>query len=163
MPLSSLPRFWASNASIGPADLSPNTVLKVMQLDFGTLSGSPGSSIERLTRCPCTGMLYSITMAAATGLAVSNTAYLSFTVTNKAPDGNGTTVMLATTPPGINSTQATGGLPFVPYVVMPLTLAGGAVDQVNAGDVLAMVVSTTGNLNKTIPETMAWFAFLPSS
>ena len=163
MGFSTLPRFWAGAVKIGGADLSPNTALKVMQLDFGTLSGTPGSSVERLTRCPCTGLLYSVTMAAATALPVSNAAYLSFALTNKAPDGNGTTVMLATTPPGINTTQATGGLPFLPYVVMPLTLAGGAVDQVTVGDVLAMVVTTTGNLNKTMPETMAWFAFLPAT
>ena len=100
---------------------------------------------------PINGNLESIDFSGADALATSDTNYITFTITNLGQAGVGTTVMLATTPAGINTTKVTGGTAISANTKYSLRVSATRDTTVVAeGDRLLIRAAVTNTLANTV-------------
>ena len=102
---------------------------------------------------PIGGFLESVDFSGVDALATSDSAYVTFTITNLGQLGTGTAVMLATG--NTNTTKATGGSALSANAKRSL-LVNSAINtaQVTAGDRLLVRAAATGTLANTVTSSM---------
>lgn len=98
---------------------------------------------------PETGKLSSVVMSPLVALAVSDTNYITWSITNLGQDGSGSTVMLAAD--ASNTTKTTGGSALAVNTKRTMTVHGTAANlNVTAGDRLLIRAAATGTLANTV-------------
>lgn len=114
----------------------------------GATIATTGNSDVYVT-VPVAGVLSAAWFAGVDALTASNTDYITFTITNLAATGAGSTVMLAAT--DANTTKSTGGTGLTANARRVLTLNGTAANLVvAAGDRLRIRAAATGTLANTV-------------
>ncbi len=161
--------FLLTNAASGVVGVYNNVGTSTSSL-FGTNGNMPfmatsatiattGNTDTYITASQA-GVLTSVEFAGVDALATSDTNYITWTITNLGQAGAGTTVMLATSPAGINTTKATGGTAIAANTRYLFTLSGTAANLVVAsGDRLLIRAAATGTLANTVtfPTYLARF------
>jgi hypothetical protein len=98
---------------------------------------------------PAAGTLSAAWFSGVDALTASDSNYITFSITNLATTGSGTTAMLAAT--DANTTKATGGTGLSANARRVLTLNGTAANLVvAAGDRLRIRAAVTGTLANTV-------------
>lgn len=153
-------RVVAKSATVGIIDfdllsLGPPLLLDWPETTLPTIPTTAGAVVNAriLVRKP--GTLGGIALVFKDALATGNssgagTGSVAFTLTNLGNAGVGTTVMLAVSPAGVNSTATTGGAAIAadtPYGLAISTANAGANLVVAAGDVLKLTATNTGGGN----------------
>lgn len=113
---------------------------------------------------PRAGVLTGVRLTAEDALTANDTNYITFTLTNNAQDGSGSTAMLAAT--DANTTKATGGVAITAETGRSLTLNGTAANlRVAAGDLLTFTGTVAGTLANEVhqPAVRLTFATLPDT
>lgn len=106
-------------------------------------------AIDTYIVAPLTGNLTGVSVTPLTGLAASDTNYLTFTAINLGQAGAGSTALLAATNP--NTTKATGGSALVINTKHNLVLnATPANLAVVKGDRIKVTATATGTLTGTV-------------
>lgn len=109
---------------------------------------------------PESGSLAEVDFSGVDVLATSDSNYITWTITNLGQAGAGSTVMLATSPAGTNTTKVTGGTALGANTKRSLVLAVAANLVVVKGDRLQIRAAATGTLANTVtfPEYMLRFS-----
>jgi hypothetical protein len=98
---------------------------------------------------PAAGVLTSAVFSGVDALTASDSAYITFSITNLGTSGSGTAAMLAAT--DANTTKATGGTALTANAARTLSLNGTAANLVvAAGDRLRIRAAATGTLGNTV-------------
>lgn len=154
MSLTSIPRSWASNATVKAADMDSNVSVEKRSVAGPAISTTAGGAV--LWSVPCGGTLAGLRFCSASTLAASDTNYVSFSVVNKT---QGTTIVASAT--AANTTKATGGQALTAYSHILLTMDPTKL-AVNALDVLELSAVVTGTLAGAVNEAMFTLTILPS-
>lgn len=180
--LRDLPFWWAGFIKVQAADLDAGIVsgatltqnagvrdVTTPLPDTGTVGTIPTTGAPQcVVRAPCAGTLAGVNFAATNTLAAgagNDTNFITWTITNKGNAGAGTTVMLTTTPAGVNTTKLTGGSNGYPTALaqVALTPVGSPNNVVAAGDRLLVVATITGTLPNTLTGVKVTLLFLPTT
>jgi hypothetical protein len=98
---------------------------------------------------PKSGRLTHANVGSLLGLAVSDTNYVTFTMTNLGQAGAGTTEMLATS--DLNTTKSTGGAAMPASGKKALTIHGTTANlNVTEGDTIRIRAAVTGTLGAAV-------------
>lgn len=117
----------------------------VKQNTAGTTSIATTSTTDEYVIAAKTGKVTGIKLVSLSGLATSDSNYITPTVTNLGAAGSGTAALLAAS--DANTTKATGGSALTANVVRSWTLTSTAADlNVTEGDVLRIRATATGTL-----------------
>lgn len=121
------------------------------QIPFSTATIATTGNTDGYIIVPNTGNVTSIDFSGVDALATSDTNYITWTVTNLGQTGGGSTVLLATSPAGINTTKTTGGTAIVANTKYSFALSGVPnATQVVEGDRLKIRAAVTGTLANTV-------------
>jgi len=111
----------------------------------GTTSIATTSNTDEYVIAPKSGKLEAARFTSLAGLAVSDSNYVTFSITNLGKAAGGSTAMLAAT--DVNTTKSTGGTALTANASRELALHGTAANlQVEEGDVLRVRFAATGTL-----------------
>lgn len=124
-----------------------------------TIPTAAGATDTYMT-VPVTGVLTAAQLTPLVALTAHDTNYITWTITNLGLDGTGTTVMLATTPAGVNTTKVTGGTALAVNTQHALTVHGTAANvAVVKGQRLKITATGSGTLANTVtvPEYLLSF------
>ena len=143
-----------SGGTITGATLSASTLV-ASNVRSGFTVAQQGATIattgnsDVFVTVPVAGTLSAAWFAGVDGLTANDTNFITFSITNLATTGAGTTVMLAAT--DANTTKATGGTALTANARRVLTLSGTAANlAVSAGDRLRIRAAATGTLANTV-------------
>lgn len=117
----------------------------IKQYTAGTTSIATTSTTDEYVIAAKTGKVTAVKLVSLSGLATSDSNYITPTVTNLGAAGSGTAALLAAS--DANTTKATGGSALTANVVRSWTLTSTAADlNVTEGDVLRIRATATGTL-----------------
>ena len=115
-------------------------------------------NIDWYVIAPISGRLESIDFSGIDVLAVSDTNYITWTITNLERDGAGSTVMLAAT--DVNTTKSTGGTAIAANTVRELLMSNASnTGVVVAGDRLRIRAAVTNTLANTVTNSVYLLRF----
>lgn len=107
------------------------------------------STTDAYVQADRSGTLTGVIVSSLLGLAVNDTNYITWSVTNMGAAGAGSTAMLATS--DLNTTKATGGVAMPASGKTTLVLHGTAANlAVTEGDTLRIRATVTGTLGGAI-------------
>lgn len=125
----------------------------IKQSTAGTTSIATTSTTDEYIIAAKTGKVTSIKLNQLSGLATSDTNYITPTVTNLGQAASGTAALLASS--DANTTKATGGSALTANVPRSFTLTSTAADlNVTEGDVLRCRATATGTLAGAVTRPM---------
>lgn len=117
----------------------------IKQSTAGTTSIATTSTTDEYVIAAKTGKVTAVKLNSLSGLATSDTNYITPTVTNLGAAGSGTAALLAVS--DANTTKATGGSALTANVLRSWALTATAADlNVVEGDILRIRATATGTL-----------------